>query len=370
MAASAGSRVGIVVALVLALAATLLAAPDADARKSRKKAMWGPAQVDGVSQFPIYRDLGVGIYQASLDWSAVAPTRPREPRDPSDPAYRWPAQVDFAVDEARRFGIKVSLVLSRSPRWANGGRPSNWVPRDRRDFADFAVAAAKRYPGVRHWMIWGEPSRRENFMPLRHERRGEKLSRKEGEGVRRYARLLDSAYGSLKRHNPRNLIIGGNTFTTGDVSPLNWVRNLRLPNGRPPRMDLYGHNPFTARRPSFRKAPLGSGFADFSDLNRLRRWVEAHLQRSRDKSIRLFLSEFFLPTDHANHEFNFHVSRKTQASFLKSALRRTRESTWIYTLGWFSLYDDPPQADGLEVNRGLIDADGRKKPAYEVYKRG
>src|SRR5215210_7494043 len=37
-----------------------------------KKSMWGPVDVAGVSQFPIYADLGVGIYQTSLAWADVA----------------------------------------------------------------------------------------------------------------------------------------------------------------------------------------------------------------------------------------------------------------------------------------------------------
>ena len=79
-----------------------LSVPAADARYSRKKAIWGPTQVNGVSQFPIYHDLGVGIYQMQLHWDQVAPTRPEHPRDPADPAYRWPPEVAYAVRESRR----------------------------------------------------------------------------------------------------------------------------------------------------------------------------------------------------------------------------------------------------------------------------
>ena len=61
----------LVALLVLALPAVAGAAP------SRKKAIWGPATVNGRSQFPIYRDLGVGIWQNRINWSKVAPTRPR-----------------------------------------------------------------------------------------------------------------------------------------------------------------------------------------------------------------------------------------------------------------------------------------------------
>ena len=95
-------------------------------------------------------------------------------------------------------------------------------------------------------MIWGEPTRRFNFKPLIPETRDRPLTRRMKKAPHHYARILDAAYGALKRRSRRNIVIGGNSFTTGDVSPLNWIRNLRLPNGKPPRLDLYGHNPFSA----------------------------------------------------------------------------------------------------------------------------
>ncbi len=359
--------------LLLALAAVLvLALPvSAGAAPSRKKAIWGPATLHGRSQFPIYRDLGVGIWQDRVNWSDVAPTRPAHPRDPLDPAYRWPAELDFAIAQGRRFGIRTSLVLTQSPRWASGHSDPRWAPRKPTDFADFAYAASARYPSVRHWMIWSEPTRRANFLPLLMEKRDRPLTRRMKKGPHTYARILDAAYGALKRRARRNIVIGGNSFTTGDVSALNWIRNLRLPNGKPPRLDLYGHNPFSNRRPLLDRPPLGHGFADFSDLDLLARWVDRWLARPRGKKrINFFLSELFWPTDHKNHEFNFWVTRQTAASWLTDALRTTRRWSRIYTLGWYSLYDDPPNAEGDEVNRGLLTYRGRKKPAYRAYRRG
>jgi hypothetical protein len=339
----------------------LLAAPAAAQKPSLKKSIWGPAQVNGVSQFPIYRDLGAGIWQTVLEWNTVAPTRPRRATDPNDPAYRWPADVDFAVREARRHGIRVSLTVMWAPRWANGGRSRAWAP-EPRHYARFMRAAARRYPGVRLWLIWGEPSRRENFRPL---------PSFEATGPRQYARLLDAAYRALKRQNRRNLVIGGNTFTTGHVTPRAFIRGMRLRGGRRPRMDMYGHNPFTARSPALHKDPLGFGYADFSDLDTLARWIDRSLGRAPGgRRLPLFLSEFTLPTDHQNHEFNFWVDRETQADWLRRALRITRRWGRIYTLGWYDLYDEPPRAAGDEVNHGLLDWQGRKKPAYRVFKRG
>jgi hypothetical protein len=331
--------------------------------------MWGPVEVNGVSQFPVYADLGVGIWQTSLAWDKVAPTRPADPRNPRDPAYHWPTVIDQAASEGARYGIRVSVILTHSAPWANGGREPRWAPNRPDDFAAFAQAAARRYPTVHLWMVWGEPTKSQNFQPLTPD--GDR--RLHGSGLRGphlYARILNASYGALKRVSRKNLVIGGNTFTVGTVTPRRWIQALRLPNGRPPRMDLYGHNPFSVRRPNLKRRPLGRGFADFSDLDELNRWVDHNLRRRGTKRLRLFLSEFSLPTDHSNHEFNFYVSHRTQASWLSSAMRIVRRHSWIYTFGYLALTDDDLRPDGLQVERGLIDRSGRRKPAYDAFRRG
>jgi hypothetical protein len=236
--------------------------------------------------------------------------------------------------------------------------------------ANFAVAAARRYPAVRHWMIWGEPSKTSRFQPL-VKATGRHLSQRQKRGPRLYARILDASYAALKRENRRNIVIGGNTWTGGEVVPLNFIKAMRLPNGRRPRMDLYGHNPFTLREPKLSSDPLAYGTADFSDLDTLAGWLDRLGYRDRrGRGLRLFLSEFSLPTDHTNIEFNFFVRRQTQALWLRRALRITRRWHRIYTLGYLGLYDDAARPDGFEVNRGLIELSGHKKRAYRAFRDG
>ena len=181
--------------------------------------------------------------------------------------------------------------------------------------------------------------------------------------------MLDASYGALKSERRSNVVIGGNTFTSGDITPYNWVKYMKLPNGHRPRLDLYGHNPFTGRRPGFGQ-PQHDQVVDLSDIPKFTRYLDRTLHNAHGGKIKLFFSEFFWPTDHANGEFAFHLSKKLQASWLRSAFKMVHRLPRVYTLGWFSLYDDPPQSDGRSVNRGLLTYKGKRKPAYKVFRSG
>jgi hypothetical protein len=349
-----------------ALVLVVVFAPGASADAHVRKAFWGPTQIDGASQFPIYHDLGVNIFQKAIAWSDVAPSRPAHPRDPSDPVYHWGTDVDYAVKQAHKYHMRVLLMLIYTPPWANGGRSGEYAPKHASDFADFAYAASRRYPSVHLWMIWGEPSRRHNFKPL-HEPKSSTtlhLTPREAEAPHRYARILDASYGALKKRSTRNQVIGGNTYTAGDIRPLQWAANLRLPNGRRPRLDIYGHNPFCGRRPDLRNPASPDGFQDFSDLGRFGKAVNRYWGRR----VPLFLSEFALTTEPNDSEFSYYVSRKQQASWIRSSFKVAR-AVGAYGFGWIHLYDDAPRPDGGPISHsGLLDYQGHEKPGYKAFK--
>ena len=354
-------------AVVSCLLLTAIAATPASARPLQK-GFWGPTAIDGVSQFPLYEKLGVTLYQTGLSWSTVAPTRPANPRDHRDAAYRWPPEIDHMIAEARRHGMTVALMLINTPPWANGGKTPEYAPTRPADFANFARAAARRYPAVRRWMIWGEPSRSNNWKPFVEQPMGTKITRAQAQVPKRYARLLDAAYGQLKAQRRSNLVVGGNTYLTGEIRSADWVRNMKLSNGRPPRMDLYGHNPFSFRNPNLRNKPSTQGLVDFSDLGRFDRQIQRYLGRPRHKRIRLFLSEFTIPTG-PDSEFNFHVTRKTQAKWITNAFKVARKLK-ADTLGWIHLRDDPPIRGHTSVQGGLLTHDGKRKPGFYAFLRG
>jgi hypothetical protein len=328
------------------------------------KAMWGPAIRNGASLFPIYRELGIRLYEDGLRWSSIARHRPRHARNPADSAYSWPPEVTRATKEAERYGIQVALQIIGAPRWANGNKPPQWATFDKRLYAEFVIAAARRYPSVHLWMIWGEPSRSKDFRPLTPARPFLPLTGNELIAPHLYSRILDAAYGALKSVDPANLVIGGMTDTAASISPQQWIENMRLPNGQPPRLDMYGHNPFTVRAPNLANPPSPAQQLDFSDLGRLAELVDRNLGSPENPQPKLFLSEWTIPTA-IDREFNFYVDRGVQARWITDALRIARQDPNIYALGWIHLYDSPPQTAG-----GLIEASGKRKPGFFAWQRG
>jgi hypothetical protein len=356
-----GSHVLRVVVVFIAL---FIFAGATGAQAADLKAMWGPGIQDGVSRFPTYRDLGVRIYEDAIPWASVALHRPRNPRNPNDPAYAWPAEVTSAVAEAKRYHIQVALQIIGAPPWANGDKPWNWAPRSPQDYANFAIAASKRYPSVHLWMIWGEPSRTHNFEPLDPAKPFAKLNVHQRSAPHRYARILDAAYGALKSVSRSNLVIGGMTYTTGDISTQQWIETLRLPDGKPPRLDMYGHNPFGVRAPNLSNPPSPEQQFDFSDLRRLSKLVDRYLGRPGNPQPKLFISEWTVPTA-IDLEFNFYVEPLVQALWIADGLRIASQMPSIYAVGWIHLYDEPPVSYG-----GLFQTGGTKKPGYSAWKAG
>ena len=330
------------------------------------KAIWGPYQLPAgnamcpnatqpCSAFPIYKTLGVDILQFQIHWDEVAPTQPTHPRDPNDPAYNWKA-IDPFVTEAARYGVGLAALLQRAPGWANGSRSAIWAPTDPRTFADFAYAVSRRYPSVRRWMIWGEPSRAENFLPMR---------RGQAPGPRAYAALLDRAYAALKQANPANLVIGAMTLNGGTLKPPEFLARMKLKNGRPPRMDLWGHNPFDARFPRLHDAPLGL-YRGFNDLDTLFEEIKGVYRAAHLKVPKLWLSEWTIVSDRPLPLFSgFFVSRREQAVRLKAAYQIAGRTGYVAGLGWFTLSDQTSEEGG--AGWGLLDANGGKKPAFAAY---
>lgn len=360
------------VVFMSALTVSVVAAAPASAVE---KMFWRDPNVSHAKQFKIFKDLRVDVVQEQLLWAQAAPTKPSDPRNPKDPAYRWPKAVDDTVAAARAQGMRTAFLVQLTPDWANGGRGTSRTPDRAQDYADFLVAASKRYPRNRLWMIWGEPCLPPRFAPITPQTEFNVPSQPATvqQGPKAYARLVDAAYGALKRRSANHRIVGGMSTVNCEVRPHTWVKYMRLPNGRPPRMDFYGHNPFTARRPNLRNPQAPEEQVDFSDLGRFQKAVTRYLAKPLGKrSLAFFLSEWSIPTAENDAEFNFYTTPSLQASWIRSGFNIAGKLK-AYGLGWIHLTDTESKAApcspcGMTKRTGLLFSDGRKKPGYSAFR--
>jgi hypothetical protein len=372
--------------VLLGLAATLVLAilVSAPAAGAAEKSIWGPSTFpvgnancpsgpDPCSAFPIYRQLGADNYQFQIPWDTVALSRPANPRDPNDPAYRWPSYADYTAQQAAQHGISLAVLVQGTPSWANGGRARAWAPTNPQDFADFMFALSRRYPSIHRWMIWGEPSYGINFQPMPPKSRV---------GPRTYAKLLDLAYVALKQASRANVVIGGMTLNGGGpISTPSFIKWLRVGKGkkaRPPRMDLWGHNPFDGRFPNIKKKPIGQ-FRGLNDIDTLHREIQrAYGVRGKRKGKkarvskkvkvpRLWLSEWTVLSEPSPNLFGgFHVSPARQAAYITAAYKMVRKLKYVSALGWYRL-DDQRNDGTVGAAWGLLTPDGARKPSFTAY---
>jgi hypothetical protein len=213
-------------------------------------------------------------------------------------------------------------------------------------------------------MIWGEPNREPNFGPFTpsHDPTGP-LTQAEQVAPRNYAQLLDAAYGALKAVSPSNMVIGGNTYTsagTGDINPYQWIRYLRLPDGSPPRMDLYGHNPYGFKIPNLKDPPSKKGSVAFGDLRRLVKALDKSFPGQR---LKLFLAEWGVPIGFKDKDLTYSLKVQEGLQWIRAGFKIASKWSRIFTLGWVHPLDTP------RSSQGLLDKKGKKKPSYNVYKK-
>src|SRR5437763_2165812 len=176
--------------------------------------------------------LGPDVVRFTLRWDQVARKKPARATNPNDKAYDWRGS-DAILRGLRQHHVAVLVTLLGSPRWANGHRGPNAVPRSKWTFASFAVAAAKRYPWVRMWEVWNEPNLRTFLRP---------------NSPRLYVeRLLNPTYAAL--HALRRVrVAGGATSprpTPSGIGPVQFMRGMRAAHAR---LDAYSHHPYPVSR--------------------------------------------------------------------------------------------------------------------------
>jgi hypothetical protein len=289
--------------------------------------------------------LGVEIVRFTIRWDQVASSRPANPRNPRDEAYDW-SGADSVLRGLHRRGLATVVTLVGTPGWANGGRSANWAPTSESALANFAYAAANRYPWIRYWTVWNEPNQPIWLRPT---------------SAAVYVRkLLNPAYRQIHAVISDARVGGGMTSprSGSGVSPVAWIRAMGEANAL---LDAYAHHPYPNRPQS--ESPWGPACArcstiSMAELERLEREVQDAFGPTR-----IWLTEYGYQTNPPDTTLG--VSLATQADYLSSASRRVYLAPYVDMLIFFLVRDD---ADSDGWQSGLTSADGRPKPSYTAFR--
>ncbi len=358
---SRGSFIRVALAVVAACAALVAAALSARAATASPYVRYG-VQDDAWLAFgpggtledrlDLLDRLGVDIVRYTLHWDQIAARKPANARNPDDPGYDWGA-ADEVLKGLHEHGIAAVVTITGTPRWANGGRSPNWIPRSKWAFAAFAYAAASRYPFVRDWTIWNEPNHRAELRPT---------------VPRVYVQmLLNPGYTAIKAANPHAVVAGGVTAPRGafgGVSPLDWI--VGMGRTRPkPKLDAYAHNPYPLK-PKV-ETPFSGGCshcrtATMAELDRLIATVRANLGNKR-----IWLTEYGYQTNPPDQFLG--VAPPLQARYVGEAALKAWQTPYVDMLIHFMLRDDVVNArfETGHWQSGLMNEHLKKKPAFYAF---
>jgi hypothetical protein len=343
-------RTAVVLLAVAAVALGLTAAP-ADASRYVRYGLqddawiaYGPGSLD--ERLDTLDGMGVKLVRYTLHWNEIERAKGKPDWSRSDAILR-------GLHERRMVPV---VTIWGTPRWANGGRSANWVPRSKWTFAGFARRAADRYPFVKHWLIWNEPNQRRWLRPT---------------SARVYTQtLLNPAYAAIRNATPGAKVGGGVTAPRGSyggISPVAFIRGMDAAGAR---LDAYAHNPYPLRR---LETPTSGGCGHcetitMATIDRLVREVGRAFGRKR-----IWLTEYGYQTNPPDRYLG--VSPALQSRYLAEAAHRAYATPYVDMLIQY-LYKDEP--DAARWQSGLVTAGGSPKlarrsavlPLAQVSRRG
>jgi Cellulase (glycosyl hydrolase family 5) len=284
------------------------------------------------------------IMRLLVQWNIVAKTRPANAADPFDTAYNFD-DIDEAVLAAQGDDMEVLLTISGTPRWANGGKTPNVMPRRVGDFTDFARAIASRYSGrfpgypfVRFWSVWNEPNLQQ-FLAPQFDSRGRSVA------PANYAKLAAAAYTGIKAGNPQAKVAIGETSPRGSDkatglrpihSPGKFAELVAKANPRL-KFDAWSHHPY----PSTPKSPPSQRVkwpnVSLASLPRLDESLKTWFKR---KSVPIWVTEYGHQT---KPEDPLGIPYSQQASYIQQAMSMTAGFPFVDMFIWFVFQDDQGQ---------------------------
>jgi hypothetical protein len=305
---------------------------------------------------------GASVIHTTANWAAIAPTKPASASNADDPAYHF-ADLDELVAGASRYGLRVMIDVTGSPKWANGNHTPNYMPKKLSDFGTFVRMLANRYSGrnagkgvVTMWSIWNEPNLQQFLYP--------QYSGKKIVSPTNYAKLYKTAYAAIKAANPQAKVAAGETSAQGrdkplpgkseTVAPATFAKLLSKVKGL--KFDAWAHHPYPTS-PSAK--PLEKVRYPNVTLSQLPQF-EKDLRKWYHRAVPVWITEY----GHETKPGEPHgVSNSTQASYVRQALTYTRKDPNVQMFIWFTFRDNA----GNPWQSGLETPSGAHKPSFAAF---
>jgi hypothetical protein len=302
------------------------------------------------------------IVRTLVTWANIAPIRPRNASNPFDPAYRF-ADLDEFVRNAQARDLEVLITIWGTPKWANGGKTPNFLPRRMSDLTAFSRAVAQRYSGrypgypyVGFYSIWNE-SNLQLFLAPQFDSKGRSV------GPRNYARLAAAGYAGIKAGNRTAKVAVGSTSSAGRDKPLKGKsathspgRFAQLVAAANPRLkfDAWAQHPYPVparmkpdQKVKWPNVTLAS-FARFEQS--LDKWFKR-------KNVRIWITEYGHEVKQDGEPAG--ISRALQATYTARALAMAKKDPRTDMFIWFVFRD---HATSLWQS-GLRTKSGAPKPS-------
>jgi hypothetical protein len=298
---------------------------------------------------------GARVLRTGIFWSIAEPRAGR---------FHWDSFDRLFKLEAQR-GLKLLPVLIGTPTWA--GATASVIPGHPGAFARFAAAVASRYgPNGSFWRehpaldsrlaaawldVWNEPyiNAYNNFDP----------------DPARYARLVRAVGVAVHRANPaERLLMETNTYSEAPTGQLQggWIAQLyRAVPDLNRYFDAASVHPYCA-------SPLLSLSQTIVSCERvatIHQQLAAH--GADDKP--MWITEFGWSTcNDGGGTYPGCVSYKDQANFLRIALRNFSAKPYVAALFPYCYQNMRFPKAGIIDTYGLLDWNGKRKPAYSVWR--
>jgi hypothetical protein len=296
-------------------------------------------------------ELGAGWVRLWASWEYLQP-------GPSSWDEHLIGVTNQNVNAAKAKGLKVLMVVQRSPAWASGGKGGTTPPADPSTFGAAMGSLAQKVPGVDAWELWNEED--------------ETIFWAGGADPAKYAAMVKSAYPAIKAAQPNDIVVTGATVGNN----FDFIEAL-YKHGAKGSFDAVGVHTDTAclvNGPDvhYRDEQGKIGRYTFTGY----REVHAVMARHGDGDKPIWMTELGWNTQSdAPGSCNtgmwagqkpLGVSEETQALFLAQAYSCLAADPYVQVALWFGLQDI--RGSQYAAGYGLYRLDGSAKPSAAAFR--